>query len=370
LSAVQTAQTLAELARSRSPADRERLMLALADLCGQTDGPARTPQIQALLGSIFLDLVGGAEHDIRRALAEKLAQAEWPPKALVNALAHDEIEIARPVIGASPVLDDSDLVKLLVELTVEHQIEVAQRPGIGLPVVEAIVEKAEPTVMTALAGNDTADISPEAMVQLVEASRQIAAMRSPLARHPRLTQDLAERLYVWVGQSLRAAIVSRVRVDAASLDRAIAQAVSEARSRTGDDPTTAGRRMDDEQREMERRLIGKLHLAGQLRPSYLLRALREQRLTLFVVALATLGGYAPEEVRAAIDADNPERLALACISVGLDRGAFSTLLTLVRDLNDGRPGGDPAIARKAFATLSGDKVGKAAAAFRSAGGGV
>jgi uncharacterized protein (DUF2336 family) len=354
--AAQTAQDLTELAKSRSPADRDRLIMALADLCAQLNEAMRAPQIQALLGSIFLSLVGGAEHDIRRRLAEKLAIADWPPIDLINALALDEIEIARPVIAGSPVLTDEDLANLLVEATIDHQIEVAQRPSIGLRVVETILRQAEPTVMTALAGNDTADISPQAMTQLVEASRQIAAMRSPLARHPRLTSEQAERLYLWVGQSLRAAIVSRFKVDAAALDL-------EAQD-SGGGP--AGPRLSAEQADMERRLVAKLHSAGQLRPSYLLRALREQRLSLFMTALATLGGYSMDDIRAAIDADRADVLALACISVGVDRGAFSTLLSLVRDLNDGRPGGDILVARRVFTTFGGDQVGKAANAFRKA----
>ncbi|HEX4095837.1 MAG TPA: DUF2336 domain-containing protein, partial [Caulobacteraceae bacterium] len=134
-------------------------MLAIVDLCGQADQMVRGPAIQALLGSILLTLVSRAELDIRRLLAEKLAAADWPPPALIHVLALDEIEIARPVIAASPVLKDADLVRLLVETTIEHQIEVGRRPGIGEPVVEAILAQAEPAVLTALAGNGTAQIS-------------------------------------------------------------------------------------------------------------------------------------------------------------------------------------------------------------------
>ena len=65
---------------------------------------------------------------------------------------------------------------------------------------------------------------------------------------------------------------------------------------------------------MERRPIAKLHRAGQLRPSYLLRALREQRLSLFMTALAALGGYSMDDVRIAINADRPDILALACLA--------------------------------------------------------
>jgi uncharacterized protein (DUF2336 family) len=281
----------------------------------------------------------------------------------VHLLALDEIEIARSMIAKSPVLQDTDLVRILIEGAVDHQIEVAKRPLIGPPVVETILKRAEPAVMIALAGNDTADISAEAMRQMVEASRQVAGMRSPLARHPRLTADMAERLYAWVGQSLRSAIVTRFRVDVEALDRALAEAVKEAQAHPFHDPAPRNAIADAEQEEMERRLIAKLHAAGQLRPSYLLRALRERRLSLFEAALATLGGFSIEEVGRALEADQPDPLALACAAVGLDRGAFSTLLALVRELNQERPGGDANQARRVFDTYGPEQTLKAKAAF-------
>ena len=127
-------------------------MLAIVDLCNQSDEAVSSPAIQALLGSIFTNLVADAEHDIRRLLADKLAIADWPPLDLVSQLALDDIEIARSVIASSPVLRDADLVRLLVEGEAEHQIEVAKRPLIGAPVVDKILDQAEPAVMIALAG--------------------------------------------------------------------------------------------------------------------------------------------------------------------------------------------------------------------------
>ena len=372
MGAVQSARDLKELAKSRSPADRERLMLAIVELCARSQSALRKPQVQDALSAIFMSLVSGAEHDIRLLLANKLSRAAWPPNALINLLASDDIEIARPVIAASPILHDGDLLRLLVEATVEHQIEIARRPALGGPVVDAIVSQAEPAVLTALASNDTADISPQAMAQLVEASHQIAGMRSPLVRHPRLTTDLAERLYLWVGQSLRAAIVARFRVDVQALDQALAEAVSEAHAHSipAETPFHMVAILKDDQDQTDQRLIAKLHAAGQLRPSYLLRALRERKLSLFRVALAVLGDYSVDDVRRALATDRPELLALACAGVGVDRSAFATLLTLVRTLNGGQPNGDDQRARRAFDAFRPDQVAQAAAAFRKAMGGV
>jgi uncharacterized protein (DUF2336 family) len=366
-----SSESLLDLAKSRQPADRERLLLAIADLCDAPHSEAlmKSPAIQALLSSIFMSLVVEAEREIRRRLSEKLAASDWAPNALVNVLALDDIEIARPIISQSPVLKDLDLVRLLVEATIEHQIEVARRPNLSQAVISAILEQAEPAVLTALAGNHTAELSASDMDELVDASRQIAAMRTPLSQHPRLTGQLAKRLYLWVGLALRKGLAERFRLDVAILDEALAASINEghydiaAVARSDAQPRTS---RDGEREVMEQRLVDKLYAAGQLRPGYLIRALREGRLGLFSAALAHLGRFDAAHVKATLDSDRPELLALACAAVGIDRSVFPDILDMTRKLNGGRPGGGSEGARKAsvaFAPVSPEVAG---AAFRQA----
>lgn len=361
--------SLLDLAKSRSPADRERLLLGIVELCDAGDGANQAmaqPQVQALLNSIFLGLVVEAEREIRQRLAAKLAHAEWAPAALVNVLALDEIEIARPVIAQSPVLKDHDLIRLLAEATIEHQIEVARRPQLGAPVVSAILKQAEPAVLAALAGNPTAELSEADMARLVDKARQVAALRSPLARHPNLTAELALQLYVWVGQALRQSLTERFRLDPKDLETALAGAVAEAHAGVVEGKGLVVVAREDERAAMERRLIDKLHAAGQLRPGYLVRALREGRLSLFCTTLAMLGRFDADHIRRAIDSDRPELLALACSAVGIDRSVFPTILNLVRDLNGGRPSGGDESARRAGGAFGPVSPQVAGAAFRQA----
>ncbi len=354
------------LARSRHPVDRERLLNAIVVLCDSAalDDVAQ-PAVRELVGSVFMALVGEAERDIRRRLAEKIAPAAWVPPALVNVLVLDEIEIAGPIIAASPVLQDHDLIRLLVESTLDHQIAIARRGRLSTPVVEAILQQQEPAVLTALAGNDTAEITSSAMDRLVDQSQAIAAMRSPLARHPRLSSDNAQRLYLWVGQSLRAALVERFRLNPADLDAALALTIREAHAALDGLPP-AQAKSDAEREALEARLVDKLNDAGQLRPSFLLRALREGRLTLFITAISRLGNFEDDHIRRAIDSDRPELLALACAAIGVDRGAFPTILQAVRDLNEGRPGGGAEAGRRATGAFGPFDADIAGVAFRKA----
>lgn len=359
------AKEIVGLARSKSPADRERLLSSVVELCSRQPDDCRSPAVQDLLCEVFMGLVAQAEREIRLRLAERLCTAEWAPSPLISVLALDDIEIARPIIANSPVLKDHDLIRLLVEATLEHQIEVARRPGIGPSVVNAILDQNQPAVLIALAGNDTADVSPLAMQRLVAASQRIAGLRGSLAQHPRLTADLAQALYRWVGEALRESIAGRFKIDPELLRASMEEAVSEAAT-SGPAPESPS---SDFQRELvERRLVDKLNAADQLRPAYLLRSLREGRLLRFEAALSALGNYSPRAVRAAVSSEDPQLLALACAGVGIDRSVFPTILSLVRSLNDGRPASpeSPQQLIQAFNHAQSD----AAAHFRADAGGI
>lgn len=329
-----TVSELLALASSRSADDRQRLLLKVTSLCESNPPP---PKVAPLLSDIFLALTAQAERDIRLALSERIAGVDWAPPALVNMLALDEIEIARPVITSSPLLQNADLIRLLIAATLEHQIAVARRPQLARPVVDTIVDRAEPVTMTALASNRTADIGEDAMRKLVDHSRRIAGLRAPLTRHPKLNEQLAQQLYQWVGQALRQSIGERFRIDDGQLNAAVQDAAAKAVGSPEWRAMSARMTEDRARIDAERRLVEKLQAAGQLRPGLLVRALREQRFELFEQTLAVLGGFSEAQVHHAIRAPTAEPLYLACIAVGVDKAVFASLLVEVRKLSGGMP---------------------------------
>ena len=324
---------LLDLAKKRSPDDQNRLLMGVAGLYESAGAHGGAPEA---LADIFIALTRSAEREIRQVLAQRLARVEWAPAALVRMLAADEIEIARPVIAASPLLLDEDLLQLLSDCSIEHQIQVALRTNIGAAVARAIIAGADPAVMTALATNRTAQIEASVFTDLVGHSRQLAALRAPLTRHPSLDEALALRLYQWVGDALRQAISDRFTIDPDRLAEAVR---SVARTTAGE---AAGGQVgavdwDAHPEDPDARLAAKLHAAGQLRPAYLIRALREEKLGVFAHGLAMLGRFEVAQVRRALEGDTARPLFLACIAVGLDRAAFPAILTEIRKLNKGFP---------------------------------
>lgn len=325
---------LLALARDPAPDSRQRLLLGVLALC---DASPPSGTLSPVLGEIFLSLAQQAEREVRRALAERVAGVDWAPKALVNLLARDEIEIARPVLLESPVLQDDDLLRVLIEASLEHQIAIARRPRLSSQMADAVIDRGEPAVLTALATNRSADVSSDALRRLVEHSRRIAALRGPLTRHPRLTQALAEEMCRWLGAALRQSIAARFEVDGQRLGTAVYDAVEGVLRSASDAPVET-----PERDEMERRLAAKLHSAGQLRAGVLVRAARERRLGLFVHGLALLGGFSTAQVRSALAAPAPEALYYACAAIGVDRAVFPSLLRDLRSMNQGLPGDEGA----------------------------
>jgi len=353
------------LAKSRDVADRERLLIRLVDLCDGNPQELRSPRVQTLLSQVFFDLVFQAEFDIRLRLAEKIASADWAPSALINSLSFDVIEIARPIIARSPILKDPDLIRVLVEATLEHQVEVARRPEIGPQVVEAILKAGKPEVMTALVENETAQVSQDHLFDLVNKAQEMASLHSPLTQHPGLNDELAGYLYAWVGETLRKSLAGRFDLDTPALDRALSLSVSEAKSgkAQGGRLQTMTPTETDEERS-DRQLVAKLDMSGQLRPGFLVKALKDRRLSLFIAGLATLGRFEARDVRKALDSDRPEILALACAAVGVDRTVFPSLLAQVRNLNNGLPGGGTDGDRRAMNAFGKISPSAAASAFR------
>jgi len=327
---------LLTLARSRALEDRQRLLMGVMALCDQH--PATSQDLSPVLTDIFLVLARQAEHDIRKALSERLSTASWAPSALVNILALDDIEIARPILARSPILKDEDLLAVLVKASLEHQIEVARRPNLSARVADAILDQAHPAPLTALAGNTTAEISAEGLRRLVEHSRRLAALRAPLARHPRLDESMARQLYSWIGTALRESMAERFAITDVRLDDAVEDAVQSAFSSIGTVMGTPPPPVDSDRDEMDRRLVQKLQAAGQLRPGYLIRAVREKKLGLFQHALVVLGGFTMAQVKACLTHSSPEALYYACAAVGIDRAVFPPLLYEIRQLNGGPPG--------------------------------
>lgn len=309
------ARSLVDLARHQEPEERAQLFARVADLF-QISSQSVSHNERALLIEIMRALSMQVDTGLRMALAERLSDYPDADHDLVCMLAHDEVEVATPIILKSLVLTDQDLVEIVRQCSVDHWALVARRPEISEPVADALVETQVPGVLRALAGNASARIGIWALERLADASREDKALLTNLVTRHRLPQPIALRMYAWASSALRQHILENFKIDPKLLDQELAKAVSSELARDFSDPHT--KRLQE--------LVSKLSASGQLKAGFLLKALREDQIDLFRLAFARLADVEPERMSRILAEKNLRVLALAVRAVGIDRSAFPTIL--------------------------------------------
>lgn len=298
-------------ARLLPPAEQTRLVMGVADLYA-----SKNENNTKAFALFFTDLVKVAAHDVRQGLSRRLGSADWLPVELVLSLAYDDIEIARPVISASPLLTDNDLLTLLAEASTDHRLQVALRPGLGEAVAQVILDSEEPLLLTALASNIYAQLPEGGVETLVEASARISGLRQPMSRHPGLDEMLAERLYRWVGDTLRDELCHRFPHHSERLKQAVSDTVNHIN---------------------DANLAARMEASGRLTPQALIRVLKSGRQSLFLHGLSILANLRTSDIEILLAKPSARPFYLACLAAGVDRPAFPDLLESLRQLDPSTP---------------------------------
>ncbi len=308
-----------------SPAARDRLMRAVARLCRVAQDTLIPADAADQVSGLTHNLLGFSDPETRLRLAEDIAASPWPSQKLIWALATGPIESAAPVLRASPVLDQTDLVALIGATGPDHHIEIARRKHLPAPVLDLLIAGQDAAVLTVVAENQSFTLTEGQLNALVSAARRVTALRKPLVQHRSLSRLQGCSLYTYCDPPLRHALALRFDLNTQNLEAALNKA------HDGEDLDETGISS----------LIVKMQMSGQLTTGYLVRALLDDRLSAFLMGLACLADLPVSGVRAAIDAPSAEPLALACRAVGMDRTVFPQVLQAVRRLNGGLPFGSP-----------------------------
>jgi uncharacterized protein (DUF2336 family) len=319
---------LAQLAANPQGTTREEIFLAVASLY-RVQGGYLNARERALMQEILHRLARDVEMAIRIALAERLADDTTAPHDLILLLADDKIEVARPLILRSPLLTETDVLRMIAENSEAHHEAIAARANIGEPVTDALVRSDCEAVLTTLARNVTAKISSAALETLVEKSKLVAALQDPLVRRADLPPALATKMCEFTSEALRIFIVQNFRVEEARLETALGQAEQVVNS--APEPPKAV------PADSAQKLIDKLAISGQLKAGFLLRVLHQGQIDLFDLAFAKLLNIPLAEQRHKFYELGPKNVALACRAVGIDRCVFATVFNLSRQARNLRP---------------------------------
>jgi uncharacterized protein (DUF2336 family) len=306
------ASELLALARDPSPAARTALVSGLYDLSHKSPDVSAGERDSAV--DLVLEIAKSAAASVRQQLAEQLANDPEAPKALVLALAHDEISVAFPLLIESSVLDDADLLEILRTSPPEYQLATLQRQSVSPAVAEAVVATRDLVGMQWLVENPGASIPASAMAEIVTASRAEPKLQTTLIDRPDLPADLAAKMCDFVSDDLRKKLVDQHHVKPPAPGKARAAAPS--------DP--AG----DAQRAMQKIPV------GQITSELLLKTIRAEKTAEFEALLARFSGISLDAVRHILESTTGDALAVLLKARGVDKSAFSTIFVLNRKVRD------------------------------------
>src|ERR1700761_285211 len=320
---------LAQLAvNPNSGASREEIYLAVASLY-RIQGTGLNQRARQLMREILRRLTRDVEMAIRIALAQRLAEDAAVPHDLILLLVDDSIEVARPLILHSPLLTEADSLRLIAEASMAHREAVAGRPGIGIPVTDALVACGHESVLLALVRNATAKISEFSYRALVEKSRALQGLQEPLIRRPDMPSELADNMCSWVSDALKVYIQNNYQMAPRRVDAALSEANTALKAEPAGpkDPPAAS----------AQKLIEKLATSGQLKAGFLMRVLSQGQIDLFDLAFARLLDVELPRFREFFYKDGVKLVALACRAAGIDKSVFPTVFNLSRQARGKAP---------------------------------
>ena len=307
---------LLALARRKSTEGRKALAETISDIFADSKSTLSDRE-RALIFDILHKVVREVETSVRQHLSERLAREPNAPPSLMALLANDEIEVAYPVLTRSPVLRDSDLIEVIRNRTLEHQLAIAMRYSLSEDVCDALVETEQVPVIETLLKNENANISQSAMTYLVEQSRRVDAFQQPLLGRSELGPELAKRMFLWVSAALRRHIADHFDFDPETVDSLLAETarLSEPSSTAEGDGTELATALDE---------------SGMITPAIMIKALKDGEVSLFVSLFAQRTGLRRTLVLRILFEPGGEGLAIACKAIEMQPETFTKLFVLSR----------------------------------------
>lgn len=344
-------ERLLKLAHQRAVDGKGGLAASIAKMCLDSRADLNEEEL-ALTFDILRKLIDQVEVQIRRYIADYLAERLDVPQDLLDFLANDVINVAYPILVHSAQLEDEHLIAIIDKNSAAHQMAVAKRPGLSAAVSDKLVSTENTEVLLNLLRNLSAELTPWGIGETVRLSIRDADLQAPLLQRRDLPPGVAKRMYGWVGGALRDYIERNYDMDGIVVSDAVTAAVDAAL-----DAVDAGIDWYDEKgRDHAQRLIGALEARGE---------------DGFVAAVGEVIGKDEAQTRTMLTRSGYESLATMCRAFGMDSDQFMTVMPEVlgyKTVQELRAQNRMKDAREAFDSLTKDSARTAVNAWCIAAG--
>ncbi|RED50905.1 DUF2336 domain-containing protein [Aestuariispira insulae] len=309
-------ERLLRLAHQRAIDGKGGLAASIAKMCLDSRAELTAQELE-LTYAILRQLIDKVEIEIRRYIADYLAERTDVPDDLIDFLSNDTINVAYPILVHSRQLDDVRLVKIIHNQARSHHMAIAERDGLSELVSAALVDTDDNEVAAQLTKNYSAKISRQSLDQLVERSIDDENLQAGIARRRDLPDDLARRMYIWVGESLRNHISQQFDIDPELVNAAVSHAVK--KGHEGPDFEQLRESLNDDEPELQEG-------TGRSIGDSLVQALINEGKEGFMYAFSGATGLNMTATRSIFDMTNLETIAIACKAIGFGRTHFGRLL--------------------------------------------
>ena len=316
---------LYELARKKDPAARRELGNVVTDLFMNTKLSLRE---QDIVADILITMLKQAEIDLRRAIAERVASLDRAPLRVVLYLSNDEIDVARPVLKSSPVLEDMDMILIIETRGEEYWRAIAGRSDLRASVVKALVETRDSGTARVLLGNNEIVIPEDSFSILAEISETANDICVPLLKRGDLPKDLISKIYQYVGETIRADLESELPSDRwedikSHIDQVIFDHVNNSVS-----PVKApDRQMIEAAESIKKR--GRLTFDG------ILQTLKNGQTSSFAAQLVAFSGMTFKGVVDMVSDERGHKMAALCRVYRIDKKMFLKFFLMTQKLRAG-----------------------------------
>ena len=271
-----TDEDIRTLIKGATPDERA---FAARKICRRLDVAVLSDEDRAHAQEILRVMAHDAAEMVREALSVTLKSSPLVPHDVAVQLAQDVERICVPILGASPVYTDADLVEIVRIGGPLRQVVVAKRPQVSKAVTRAIVEHGEEEAVEAACANDNAEFADETLDAAVTRFERSERVLAAMAYRDALPLAVTEKLVGLVGEQVRDRLLNRHEISA---ELALEIAMGAQERATVDLVDQAGRTSD------VKAFVSHLRQHDRLTASLLLRALAQGHMTFLEWGLAEL----------------------------------------------------------------------------------
>jgi len=242
---------------------------------------------------IFRLMMKDAEVKVRQTLAHQLKDNADIPRDIVLHLAKDVEEVSLPVLHASDVLSEADLIQIVeTSREISKLLAISDRDTVTERVSEALVDSKSEEVVKTLLKNEGARISENAYSQILSDFSGKEEITSAMVQRAQMPISIVEKLVEHVSASMAQDLQKRYKIEDKKLDQVR-------------ETITLDLMNFPQNEELVEQTVMQMISGNRLSPSIILSSICRGYLAFYEVSLAKLAGIPKSNARKLIHDKGP-----------------------------------------------------------------